>query len=483
MVMRRSVLMMLVAGGAWPAVSQNTPVAYYVSPAGTPVGDGSLDRPLDMVTALGPRSPVRPGDTLLLRGGAYRGNFTSVLTGVDGRPTVVRQYPGERSTIDGSLIVRGAWTWYWGFEIGNSNPDRTKTRLPGISVFGPNTKLINLAVHDCGDGIEVWTPAVDAEVYGCLTYHNGWQGPEPDRGHGHSLYVQNDLGTKRIVDNIMFNGFGYGIHAYTEQGSIKGMHFEGNMIFNSGKDARNEWRVSNIYVGGRQPAERITIINNYTYHPATQGGTVSLGASSGPVNKDIVFKNNYIVGGGVATAAFRWEQMSVSGNTFYAQPTLLQVVPPREQPWSYEIDRNQYISPTYTRPLAFGTVTYDFPDWQQTTGFDRNSQWVSNQSRRPGGVKVFARPNQYEPGRIHLAVYNWDLRDSVDLDLQGLVEPGATFEIRNVHDYFGPPVAGGVYGGQAVATPMRGTDSGPEFNVFVLTSRRSSVPPRVRRTR
>ena len=83
---------------------------------------------MDLATALGPRSRARPGDTILLRAGTYSGAFNSTLAGVDGRPIVVRQYAGERATIDGSLTIRGAWTWYWGFDVGNSDPDRTKTR-------------------------------------------------------------------------------------------------------------------------------------------------------------------------------------------------------------------------------------------------------------------------------------------------------------------------------------------------------------------
>ena len=40
-----------------------------------------------------------------------------------------------------------------------------------------------------------------------------------DRGHGHSIYVQNVNGNKRIVDNILFDGFSFGIHAYTVERS------------------------------------------------------------------------------------------------------------------------------------------------------------------------------------------------------------------------------------------------------------------------
>jgi hypothetical protein len=35
----------------------------------------------------------------------------------------------------------------------------------------------------------------------------------------------------------------------------------------------------------------------------------------------------------------------------------------------------------------------------------------------PQGTWVYSRPNKYEPGRGHVAVYNWDRRRSVEADL------------------------------------------------------------------
>jgi hypothetical protein len=482
--MRYALILVLAAATAaqW-AGAQAVPRVYYVAPSGVSTADGGLERPLELAAALGPGSPARPGDTIVLRGGLYRGEFTSVLTGAEGSPIVVRQYDGERATIDGRLIVRGAWAWYWGFEVTNSNPDRTRARQAGVTVFGPNTKLINLVIHDAGDGIGFWTPAVDAEVYGCIVYRNGWQGPEPDRGHGHSLYVQNETGVKRMVDNILFNGYSYGIHAYGEQGSLKGMHIEGNIIFNSGMDARNQWRLSNILIGGRTPAERITVVNNHTYHPVEAGATNYLGWASGPNNKDIVVKGNYFAGGGIAATAYRWESIEMTGNTLYAFPELIHVIPPKDLAWSYEIDRNSYVFAGRRQALNLDNRLYDFLNWQEKTGFDRNSQWIANSAGRAAGLQVFFRPNRFEPGRVHVAVYNWDKRDSVPIDPQGVLAPGSAFELRPVQDYFGEPVVTGVYDGGTITIPMVGTDSGPEFNAFLLTSRRAQLPPRQRPAR
>ena len=206
---------------------------YYVAPNGSSTNDGSESRPLDLETALSASSPARPGDTIWLRDGRYLGTFVSDLEGSTASPIVVRQYPGERAVIDAvtgnrhtpALYVRGSDTWYWGFEVTDSNPVRTVTgrynppRATSVWVLGPRTKFINMIVHDGEQGFGFWNPAVDAELYGNLIYNVGFD--SDDRGHGHSIYVQNTSGTKRIVDNILFNGFSFGIHAYTEGSRIR----------------------------------------------------------------------------------------------------------------------------------------------------------------------------------------------------------------------------------------------------------------------
>ena len=41
-------------------------------------------------------------------------------------------------------------------------------------------------------------------------------------------------------------------------------------------------------------------------------------------------------------------------------------------------------------------------------------------------------------------------------------------EVLNVLDHFGKPVASGVYTGKPIRLPMAGTETGPEFGVFVV---------------
>ena len=64
---------------------------FYVSPTGTPRGNGSLKNPWDLQTALNQPPVVHPGDTIWLRGGEYRPasssstGFTSTLGGGSNR--------------------------------------------------------------------------------------------------------------------------------------------------------------------------------------------------------------------------------------------------------------------------------------------------------------------------------------------------------------------------------------------------------------
>jgi len=69
------------------------------------------------------------------------------------------------------------------------------------------------------------------------------------------------------------------------------------------------------------------------------------------------------------------------------------------------------------------------------------------------------------------------------VDLSGIVPVGARYEVRNVQDLYGAPVASGSFGGGAVSIPLGGVTpptpvgltssrsprTGPYFDVFLVT--------------
>ncbi|MEY3283037.1 MAG: hypothetical protein RIR86_1050, partial [Acidobacteriota bacterium] len=258
-----TLLAVIIGASARPVQKSTRPVRgrhFYVAPEGRPNHPGTLNRPLDITTALSARTPARPGDTIWLRGGVHAApqailfgteepTLVSTLTGTATAPIIVRQYPGERAIISGGIRVEGAWTWYRDFEISNPSPQRHHKRPMGLHVFGPHTKFINLVIHDNGNGIGFWQAAENAEIYGAIIYHNGWEETNDYRGHGHGIYAQNLSGAKLISDVISFNNYSSGMKAYSEQGHANQITFEGNISFNNGAPARPQTaynRVENL---------------------------------------------------------------------------------------------------------------------------------------------------------------------------------------------------------------------------------------------
>src|SRR2546426_459273 len=329
-----------------------THAGWYAAPNGSSSGDGSSGRPWNLATALsGGNGKVQPGDTVWLRGGTYAGQFRSTLTGTAAAPIVVRQYPGERAIIDGAgstsdtFVADGSYSVFWGFEMTNSDPVRccsTSSFFRADMMVGHAThvKFINMIVHDGGPGYYTWSPYGDVEIYGAIIYNIGYDGS--DRGHGHGMYLKNDLGPLVVRDNILFNSYGYGIHAYTNTGDglLNGIHLEGNVSFNSGTLSA-QGTSGNIGNLGQPPANDMAMIDNMTYFsPGIGGSNWLLGSGDG-----LTATGNYVVGGSGMSQG-TWTNAIITGNTVITSGT---------KP---------------TQPL------------------------------------VFVRPNAYQPGRANAIIYN-----------------------------------------------------------------------------
>ncbi|WP_345325289.1 putative Ig domain-containing protein, partial [Novipirellula rosea] len=275
--------------GSFLIVSDAAPVPatgneFFVSPEGTPQGDGSLQNPWDVATAMSHPQAVSPGDTIWITGGTYVGAFTSDLSGTQADPIWVRAWPGDDVIIDlnnGSprtseiLTIEGQYTHYQGLEIFSSDLSARTTFNVGswpddinrgnINVFGDHVKLINWEVHDLNKGLGFWSRADGGEVYGSLIYNNGWSGPSFE--HGHGIYSQNEDFERRFANNILFNQYRHGIKIFgSSSASLKNYILEGNISFNNGAASREGFEGAwQYYIGGGSLAENITLNENYAY--------------------------------------------------------------------------------------------------------------------------------------------------------------------------------------------------------------------------
>ena len=436
---------LLYVGGASPLAAAE----YYVAPSGQATNNGTKSQPLSLTAALSSTSPARPGDTIWLRGGVYVGAFVSNLRGTQAAPITVRQYPGERATLDGGtrqgeiLTVYGQWTIFWGFEITSSSTGRTSQQsgpwpsdLPrgnGIFAYGQNLKFVNLILHDLRSGIGLWAESVGSEAYGNIVYNNGWSGT--DRSHGHGIYTQNITGQRLIRENILFNQFSHGVHAYgSEVGPIDYITLEGNVAFNNGILGRTGFE-RDLLLGGGRIALNPVVNENYTYG----GGQSNVGYAAGCSNGTVTA--NYLMGAGPLILVKCAPLMT--DNTIFGIEA---------QRWGY------------------GTMPSQFP---------ANTYYM----KRPTTSVAFVRANAFETGRAHVIIYNWDQRPAVTLDISDSgLSFGDTFEVRDAQNFYAPALVTTVYNGSPVTIPMTGltlappvgnvptvpAHTGPTFGVFVI---------------
>jgi hypothetical protein len=67
-------------------------------------------------------------------------------------------------------------------------------------------------------------------------------------------------------------------------------------------------------------------------------------------------------------------------------------------------------------------------------GSGQTDSVVLSSKGRPAENRVFMRVNRFEPQRVHLVVYNWELLPAVQLDVSAVLKPGQQYKIVEVHD-------------------------------------------------
>jgi len=446
---------------------------WYVSPSGTAGGNGLTNSPWDLQTALNHPASVQPGDTIWLRGGTYSGTFISILSGTSESPIIVRQYPGERATLDGgnssdaTLTTHNSnyssfstYTHFWGFEIKHTSTDRISSETgstPSDICTGDGidnnegkvgNKFINLIIHDnCGNGVATNSGAEDTEYYGNIVYYNGWDAS--DRGHGHGFYFQSQTSTKTIKDNILFKGHSIGIKLYGINGYINNFYVEGNTSFNNGTLSDTTGYAWNILLGGEnQIANNSTVTSNYTYFdPAKSGGRNEVGYVAGcddaTVTDNYFSKSNAVTGGSIFSFGLNCTNVIMTGNTFIGPIT------------------------------GFSSINYP------------NNSYYSSP---PPVTKIFVRNNTYESERANITIYNWKSFDSIAVDVSNILSNNQEYNIYDVENYFGDPIVTGTYTGEFINIPMTSsavstplliaspTHTSKEFGSFILVGGAQASP-------
>jgi len=485
---------------------------HYAATNGTSGGDGSINNPWDLQTALNQPASVQPGDTIWVRSGTYSGQFNGNLNGTATSPIIVRNYNGEHATVLGLendtfvLYVGGSYTWYWGLEISTSCAVRVITGTNvcpfGIGDYGPGNRFINDIIHDSLQGFSGYNSSPDTELYGNLVYYNG--DVSTDRNHGHGIYAQNSTGQKTISDNFVGDNADEGIQIYgSGAADIVNFTVAGNVLYNSSSWPSPNYQY-NLLIAGGATRKNIVVQNNYSYYTPGAGGTVQFGQYT--PGQDMTITNNVIANGYIPVCIFEQDGPVVfTGNTVTASTDALRVATldlwTGQSTSNYTWDNNTYYDQSQAHFYEgftsdgsnFSGTNTSFAGWQGMTQFDAHSTYQPN---APTGVWTYVRPNKYEAKRANVIIYNWNLLPTVFVDLSSVLSPGDQYTIQDAQNFYGPPVQTGVYSGNPVAIPMTGltkatpvgfaapAHTAPQFGTFVVlpagaTATQSSTQPPV----
>lgn len=303
---------------------------YFASPTGKSSNTGTKDSPWDLATALDKfhtpgGSPKSGASYLYLREGIYTGGYVVKFNrdaGSTSSSLTVMPYPGEIAIFDAtnnkerehSLYVNGSNIIVEGLIFTSRNTNRLAGRdnvvgCGGVFDDGYNNRFISNIVHDViNSGIATEpntknsSPAATVSkaggtlLYGNILFNCGFP-VIGEQGHGNTIYLQNQYGTKRIENNILFNSFRDQITIYHSGKDIKNVEVIGNISFQAGAPGYVGMR--NILAGCEGNLTDITIKNNSLYHNATNAekSNLQVGYQSNG-NNGLTVDGNIIYGGG-----------------------------------------------------------------------------------------------------------------------------------------------------------------------------------------
>lgn len=440
---------------------------WFAAADASPGGNGTREFPWTLDSAMaggrkvGGVRPVGPGDTVWIAGGVYRGRFRATRGGEPGAPVVFIAEPGSSVVLDGNdgrgadpavLTVQSDWIDVRELEITTSAPVRTAQGPYLVYATASHLRFMNLVLHDGGTAFFNDPVAADVEITGSLIYHNGWFAG--GKGHGHGLYLKSNSGPVTARDNVIFNQFGYGVHAYSDSHSsgLVGVRLFDNVIFNN-STVQSGMSLSNIIIGGTPAngiARGVELAGNLTFFaPGTAGPNVRLGFDA-TRNSDVSLRGNVIAGGAVLLETRFWDSVRLEDDTLIGDASgasrmvlLLETALARFQ---WQRQRYFFADPAAARWRVVADDV-DLALWRSRTSFAADDAVAGPPPER---VRVHAMG----PGRAAIAVLH-SAAPAVTVTLPaGVLAAGDSFQVRNVQRLSAGPVTAGRYAGTAIDVPL-----------------------------
>ncbi|MCA9408420.1 MAG: right-handed parallel beta-helix repeat-containing protein, partial [Candidatus Omnitrophica bacterium] len=444
---------------------------FYVSANGT--GAGTSANPMNIDQAI---SNATAGDLYWLMDGTYQGAYTLIANGSKQYPIVFRAINNNQVTIEGNFTIKGKYNWIWGMEI--TDPDGISSGA-GVVVLAEGLHLINNYIHHTFNkiGVQAWDFGRDHVFYGNII-HSAGKGRATATTNAHGITIRNSYennGWKYFVNNILIDNdanAAYNFHAYSEcqncTPSVTGLYLESNIFANR------------PFIIGEftNSSSHITLNKNYFYNTSPILGALM------PLQAE--FKNNYLGRGGLTISKFWGDDIAdnskptpniYTGNSFLLPPadhiTISTAVTTDNNCEGCSnldpddvIDENTF-SGTFKGSLKADNLTFtslNINQWQNETSlagkmFDNNSTEIPLTLSN----KISIIPNDYNPKKSFLLIFNWKLNTTVAVDLSQVVEQNQTFGIYDIKDAFGLPLVSGNYNGP-VDVPV----ASAEFSTYLI---------------
>ena len=378
----------------------------HIQTPGTNLGNGSLEQPWDLQTALSQKKDVvNSGDTIWIHEGIYKGKFISTLQSLTPNTYItVASYKNDKVVLDGNvnsqkkavLEVKSQQVIFKNFEVtflghyARHVKEASFIRADGINhTSGHDCKFINLKIHNNpGSGFGSWKHTGGTLIYGCKIFNNGFFSEV--RGRGAGIYVQNISDKTRVIkNNIIFNNYYMGIEVWSaskkaSSSFVKNMLLENNTIFNNGSSGghyKNNVIVATDDNNGINRATNIKLIHNILYHNTAiaksakgDAGSLTLGVNMKAPLLDVVVTDNIIIGGNNALRFDNAERTVFKNNTIYGG-----YVHFYEHGLSnyktLNFDNNQYFSKNNRNFRVINKKDYTMADWKSMFSIDDNSTW------------------------------------------------------------------------------------------------------------
>jgi hypothetical protein len=411
---------------------EQTGESFYVAVDGKADNAGTIDSPWDIESALTGAQPIPPGSTVYLSGGTYRHadrswnspGFSIGLAGEPNRPVHIRPKPGHRVILDGKVEVKSSarHLCVWELEITVSetaNWDRRVT-AGGAQVEG--------AAELPQGGLNILGGADSKFIHLVIhNMHNGvgfWRPAIDAEIHGCLIYGIGSIGPDRY--------HGPGIYTQNETGTKT---LSDNILFG------NYSTTIQAYGSERAEVSGYRIEGNIAFAPVKEGDRQRVLIGGGQPSRRIIVANNvlYEVPLEVGYTAPHNEDAVVTGNWVVDA--------------GLSINRFKQVTESGNTLIPLGIKRPDRP------------------------ADIVLRPSLYVPGRANLAIFNWERKAAIEVDLSTVLAPGQEFSVMSALDFFGKPIVTGQFDGQPVSIPVpREPRTGDgEFCAFVIMAHGDSA--------